>query len=154
MSPFHRHPRAFRTVLDAVISDLVGIAESTGCKDVEWLTITPYGLRVGTPRQTLIGRISAWYDHYSRLSKEPWNDPLSCPIYRVGRMPRTPRRGHQPGCWLLDIRREREILTRLRNFSNLSRAEQRRLNRLAGDSKHHKSIDIDFATWSLQHQVN
>ena len=118
------------------------------------MTITTYSLRVGKPRQTLIGRISSWYDHYRRLSKEPWSDPLACPIYRVGRMPRTPRRGQQPGCWLLDDHREREILTQLRNFSNLSMTEQRRLNRLAGDSKLHKSVEIGFGTWRPEHRVN
>lgn len=146
--------KTYRTVLDVVISDLGGIAESAGRNDVEWLTITPYSLRVGTPRQTLIGRLSAWYDHYRRLSMEPWKDPLACPIYRVGSLPRTPRRGRRPGCWLLDASREREIWTRLRNFSCLSRVEQQRLNWLtSSDTKIHCSIDDAYAAWNLQHRA-
>jgi hypothetical protein len=148
------HPRAYRTVLDVVISDLGGIAESAGSKGVEWMTLTPYSLRVGTPRQTLIGRLSAWYDHYRRLSMEPWTDPLSCPIYRVGSLPRSPRRGRRPGCWLLDASREREIWTRLRNFSCLSRAEQRRLNWLTtGCSSDQNNINAAYAAWNLQRQA-
>jgi len=143
----------FRTILEVVISDLEGIAESAGCKQVEWMTVTPYSMRAGTPRQTLIGRLSAWYDHYRRLSMEPWRDPLSCPIYRVGSMPRMPRRGRRPGCWLLDASREREIWHRLRNFSCLSRSEQQRVHQLA-ESARGGDVHSAYAAWHLQRSAN
>jgi hypothetical protein len=142
-----------RTVLDAVIYDLEGIAESAGRQEVEWMTLTPYSTRVGTPRQTLIGRLSAWYDHYRRLSMEPWRDPLSCPIYRVGSMPRLPRRGRRPGCWLLDASREREIWHRLRDFSCLSRSEHQRVHQLA-ESARRSDVHSAYAAWHLQHTAN
>ena len=148
-TPYGCRPLRCRTVLEAVIYDLEGIAEAAGHQQVEWLTVTPYSSRVGTPRQTLIGRLSAWYDHYKRLSLEPWRDPLSCPIYRVGSMPRQPRRRRPPGCWLLDASREQEIWHRLRNFSCLSRSEQQRVHEIT-EAARDTDIHSAYAAWNLQ----
>lgn len=144
------HRSLFPTVLSAAISDLHAIAEAEGHPRAEWLTITPFSLYAHSCRQTLIGRLSSWYWHHLPRGTEPWHDPLRCPIYRFGSMPGTPRRGHRPGCWLLDINREREIWWQLRNFSRLSKAELVHLRSL---QDHGRSDDIhaSFRCWRDHH---
>ena len=115
------------TVLCHAISDLEVISEVCSYSPTDWLTITPFSSRVGTRLQTLINRLSAWYEHHQRRSKAPWSNPLSCPIYRYGSLPKSPRLGKKPGCWLLDVNREREIWRQLRDFSCLSPAEHLRV---------------------------
>ena len=118
------------TVLCHAISDLEVISEVCGYSPTDWLTITPFSSRVGTRLQTLINRLSAWYEHHQRHSKAPWNNPLSCPIYRYGSLPKSPRLGRKPGCWLLDANREKEIWRQLRDFSCLGPAEHLRVRSL------------------------
>jgi hypothetical protein len=125
-----RMRESYPTILAAAVADLEDIAESFGYERPAWLTITPFSSRVGTRRQTLIGRLLSWYDHHRSRSSEPWSDPLVCPIYRFGSVPRTPRSARRPGCWLLDANREREIWLALRNFSAWTDEEQRRIHRL------------------------
>ena len=140
------HGSIYPTVLAAAISDLEDMAAACGYREPDWITITPFSLRFAVPRQTLINRLGAWFDHHRRRNTEPWSEPLSCPIYRHGRWPRTPRQGSKQGFWLLDAGREAEIRRELRNFSRLSRAERVRINLPAG-FKNSRDIHQEFEMW-------
>lgn len=120
------HGKTYRTVLEAAITELGGDGTACSYEPPSWVALTPFCKRVGVPRQTMIGRLSAWHAHHRSRGSRPWTAPLVCLIYRQGSPPGVPRRGRPPGCWLLDATREEEIWFGLRNFSSWSDAEWKR----------------------------